>query len=213
MESKSSDPAVSQLSLKDHQLHDLALSIHHSPEQAPEIYSQILSSLIEDVPVLQECQSLILQMVIFATRPLRLLEIAAVLDFLDVTKDGQYGDTRSLISISCGPLLAISKDDTVSTLHDSFVRFLTDSKRTGRMGRSFPVIDSATTHRWMTLLCIKYLLSDSLSSWRLCTEIGDRGYVRESTNNQRRQLELQYPFLGYARQLVYPSSSTSWPRQ
>ncbi|RJE23232.1 NACHT domain protein [Aspergillus sclerotialis] len=172
------------------------------PSSMEDMYSEMLYDHSQLASVPQERQLLILQLATHASRPLRLLEIATVVDFLDMNKGAtKHGDTKDLTRISCGPLLEILDDETVSIIHHSFTEFLTDTSRKTRSGMEhvahrFPVIESPKTHELMGLLCVKYLLSGCLSSWNF--ERKKSRYFEEPVTDHQKQLQLQHPFLNYA---------------
>ncbi|KAL4913089.1 ankyrin repeat-containing domain protein [Aspergillus aurantiobrunneus] len=169
------------------------------PSSMEDMYSQMLYDHSQVAGVPQERQLLILQLATHASRPLRLLEIATVLDVLDMTDGGsKHGDTKNLTRMSCGPLLEILDDETVSVIHHSFTEFLTDSGR-GDSAGSFPIINSVETHQLMALLCIRYLLSGPLSSWDP-QQRGPRYAMlnEDMTSTAQKALQFQHPFLAYA---------------
>ena len=172
------------------------------PSSMEDMYSEMLYDHSQLASVPQERQLLILQLATHASRPLRLLEIATVLDFLDMNQGAtKHGDTKNLTRMSCGPLLEILDDETVSIIHHSFTEFLTDASRKTRSGTEhvahpFPVIEPSKTHELMGLLCVKYLLSGCLSSWTF--ESKRSRCFREPVSNHQKQLQLQHPFLNYA---------------
>lgn len=170
------------------------------PPSLEDLYSQMLYDHSQLVSVPQEKQLLILQLTTHASRPLRLLEIASVLAFLDVTDRGiKHCDTKNLTRMSCGPLLEILEDETVSVIHHSFTEFLTDSGRGYRSKVDFPVIDSVQTNELMALICVKYLNSGVLSSWEAEETFDYKpDFMVDSRSAQRKYLKLQHPFLEYA---------------
>ncbi|PWY94530.1 putative ankyrin repeat-containing protein [Aspergillus sclerotioniger CBS 115572] len=114
----------------------LIQSIHATLE---DLYSQMLNDHSRRAGVPRERQMFILQLVTHATRPLRLLEIATVWKFLDV-----------------------------SITHHSFTEFLTDTNRADRISmheNTFPVIDMVETNQ-IVLACVRYLLSGGLTTWK-----------------------------------------------
>ncbi|KAL2851540.1 ankyrin repeat-containing domain protein [Aspergillus pseudoustus] len=182
---------------------DALLSLPPSMEA---MYSQMLHGHSQAAGVPQERQLLILQLATHASRPLRLLEIATVLDFVNPTEDtAQYGNTKNMTRMSCGPLLVILEEETVSIIHHSFTEFLTDAGRREH-GESFPVIDDQKTQEFMTLICVKYLPSGPLFSWEFVEpeSYDEEGgaptdiYKKRDAITQRKVLQLQYPFLAYA---------------
>src|ERR1700712_4159870 len=116
-------------------------------------------SLRSQVP--QPLQLVILQWVTHSSRPLRLLELATMLDSQNES-DKARKDTKSVVRAACGPLLEILEDETISVIHHSFTEFLIDPERSARIGTNnthpqFPVIDSEETHKAMAFACLKYL--------------------------------------------------------
>lgn len=165
------------------------------PSSMEDMYSQMLHDHSQVAGVPQKRQMLILQLATHASRPLRLLEIATVLDFLDMGDDGsKHGDTKNLTRMSCGPLLEILEDETVSIIHHSFTEFLSDKGRKQYTG-SFPVIDSTKTHELLALVCVRYLLSGPLSSWEIRNSPGIYG---DATPPSQQTLQFHHPFLAYA---------------
>lgn len=166
------------------------------PSSMEDKYSQMLHDHAQVAGVPQERQMLILQLATHASRPLRLLEIATVLDFLDMGDGGnKFGDTKNLTRMSCGPLLEILEDETVSIIHHSFAEFLIDRGRKQDVG-AFPVIESTKAHELLALLCVRYLLSGPLSSWKITNR--SPVFRNGSVSSRQKSLQLQHPFLAYA---------------
>ncbi|KAF4629093.1 hypothetical protein G7Y89_g9055 [Cudoniella acicularis] len=150
--------------------------------------------------VSQELQVTILRWVTHSSRPLRLLELATMLDSLKNEKNGK--DTKAVVRAACGPLLEILEDETVSVIHHSFTEFLTDSSREGRKApRSvhpqFPVISSLATHRFLAVTCLQYLNSGCLVDWKVKPRKEDDDFYNHPVVTQT-PIHLQHPFLGYA---------------
>ncbi|KAE8454120.1 hypothetical protein EG329_005044 [Mollisiaceae sp. DMI_Dod_QoI] len=167
-------------------------SLDWLPLTLEDMYNGMLldHSLRSRVP--QDLQLTILRWVTHSSRPLRLLELAAMLDSLSQT--GKAGkDTKSVVRAACGPLLEILEDETVSVIHHSFTEFLTDLGRSSRpaldgLHAQFPVIDSEDAHKLMGLTCLRYLTSGCLKDWKL-----------EETRKQTQQgIKLRHSFLDYA---------------
>ncbi|KAL4989608.1 ankyrin repeat-containing domain protein [Aspergillus falconensis] len=185
-------------------VHESLLSI---PESLEGLYSQMLKDHSRKNSVPQDRQFLILQLVTHATRPLRLLEIATVLEFLFLGADpegGDYPDTKAMTRMSCGPLLEILEDETVSIIHHSFTEFLTDSRRRERAADTFPVIDSHETHQLIATICLRYISAGALSSENRHTgsdSDSDPNYMfgRNSISSpQLRRAQMDHPFIDYA---------------
>lgn len=167
------------------------------PSGLGDMYTRMLDehSIRSGTP--QDLQLLILQCVTHSSRPLRLLELSTIADF--VRRIAQYPiftppmglskDTKSIIRNGCGPLLEILEDETVSIIHHSLTEFLTDGDRNDVDPAVFPIIHEDNTHLTMARLCINYLLMDWLPDWEENTD-GMKG----ATQNAR----LNHPFLDYA---------------
>ncbi|CZR68979.1 uncharacterized protein PAC_18880 [Phialocephala subalpina] len=172
-----------------------------------QMYSRMLSDHSERTGTSQELQLFILQSVTHASRPLRLLELAAITDFVDRNSEtrliasGQTSpqDTKSIIRHGCGPLLEILEDETVSIIHHSLTEFLTDVGRhnTDADVEQFPCISGHDTHVSMAKLCVEYLLSGlrELSS----KEDENTSRPKCMTKNARMTL----PFLDYSLNYLY----------
>jgi ankyrin repeat protein len=174
-------------------LESLQRSLDWLPTTLEDMYNGMLLDHSLRSGVSQEFQLTILAWVTHSSRPLRLLELADMLD----TESGKKGkDTKAIVRLACGPLLEILEDETVSVIHHSFTEYLTDTSRgvrpaPGSRHAQFPIIASPNTHRKLTLACLKYLTSGCLSSPQPIHT--NRGSAR-----QQAVLKLQHPFLDYA---------------
>ncbi|KAL4998443.1 ankyrin repeat-containing domain protein [Aspergillus recurvatus] len=184
-------------------VHESLLSI---PDSLEGLYSQMLMDHSRKASVPQDRQLLILQLVTHATRPLRLLEIATVLDFVSpgASPEGDYPDTKAMTRMSCGPLLEILEDETVSIIHHSFTEFLTDSRRRERAVDAFPVIDPQETHHLIATICLRYISAGAMSSENRhtrsdCDSDSRSMFRRNSTSSlQLRRAQMDHPFIDYA---------------
>ena len=186
----------------DHMIPDIKFiqrSLDWLPITLEDMYNGMLldHSLRSRVP--QDLQVTILRWVTHSSRPLRLLELATMLDSLS-DKKGQ--DTKALVRTACGPLLEILEDETVSVIHHSFTEFLLDGSREGRKAPGsihpqFPVISPPTTHRLIALTCFGYITSGRLGSWRVEERTKDSKFYNKTVAKQQ-ELHMQNPFLAYA---------------
>jgi len=191
------------------------LLVGHFPHMSPDI--QYLQRSLEWLPVTledmyngmlldhslrsgmsQELQVTILKWVTHSSRPLRLLELASMIDLLN----GSPGkDTKAFVREACGPLLEILEDETISVIHHSFTEFLTDLSREGRpapgsKNPQFPVIASQSTQREMALTCLNYLTAGCFSNWEIKKHTPYGGLHNLVINVQT--IKMQFPFLDYA---------------
>lgn len=171
-------------------------SLDWLPVTLENMYNRMLLDHLPRSQVSQELQMTILQWVTHSSRPLRLLEISTMLDFVNRSKEGEK-DMKAIARRACGPLLEILEDETVSVIHHSFTEFLIDKGREQRSRLSscihpqFPVISPSVTHRLLALTCLEYLTTGCLSDWEFT-------YSRNHFLRDMRRLRLQYPFLDYA---------------
>lgn len=177
-------------------------ALHKLPIGLGEMYNKMLSDHSERTGTPQGLQLFILQSVTHASRPLQLLKLAAITDFVNRTSEnrliasGQISpqETESIIRHSCGPLLEILEDETASIIHHSLTEFLTDTRRhkTDAHAEQFPSISSHDTHVTMAKLCIEYLLSG-------LEELGSN--KDENTSQPKftsKNARMSLPFLDYA---------------
>ena len=185
-------------------------SVHEALDGIPlglaEKYTSILSDYSARTGVPQSLQLTILRWIIHSYRPLRLLEVAAMVDSLlhkidlgcDVREGQNRRNTKSIIRGACGPLIEILEDETVSIIHHSFTEYLIDPDRalSSKGISSFPTIDSQKSHLEIALACLRYL-----------TSVWTNGLDLEETNSWSMRLEretkltaarAQEPFLSYA---------------
>lgn len=186
------------------------------PEGLAEMYTRMLQDHSVRSGVPQYLQRTILQWVTHASRPLRLLEIAAMIDSLpkeahDLTLTKSSRDariTKSIIRTACGPLLEILEDETISIIHHSFTEYLLDSERDGSAPSAdgnklwFPSIDPAASHRSMTVICVNYMISGWADDWQYKSPEDQSYHFRTHLPSEIVAVYAKHPFLKYA--------SSSW---
>ncbi|KAK7219292.1 hypothetical protein V2G26_007295 [Clonostachys chloroleuca] len=89
-----------------------------------------------------------------SSRPLRLIELGSLVSSFTGLDDFKKG--KDLVRASCGPLLEILEDQTVSVIHHSFTEFLRDGSRQQTLD-SFPVLNSRYAHSMLAILSLQYL--------------------------------------------------------
>ncbi|KAH8656232.1 ankyrin repeat-containing domain protein [Tricladium varicosporioides] len=176
-------------------------SLDWLPLTLEDMYNGMLAdhSLRSRVP--QELQLTILQWVTHSSRPLRLLELAAMLDSLNGAHNAGK-DTKAVVRTACGPLLEILDDETVSVIHHSFTEFLVDAGRASRQSESrthpqFPVIHPPNTHNSMAFTCLKYLTSGHTDEWEVKERRSDDDFFNPRKLSQK-EIKMRHPFLDYA---------------
>ncbi|CAH0028155.1 unnamed protein product [Clonostachys rhizophaga] len=124
------------------------------PQNLKDVYEQMLTDHALRSGVSTEQQAHILMCVTHSSRPLRLIELGSLVSSfmgLDNLKEG-----KDLVRASCGPLLEILEDQTVSVIHHSFTEFLRDGSRL-QTPASFPVLNSRYAHSMLAILSLQYL--------------------------------------------------------
>ncbi len=140
--------------------------LNRLPITLSEMYTVMLLEHSKRSGISQAIQLIILRWVTRAERPLRLLELAGMIDF-EQKALGMSQDIKSMVRAGCGPLLQILDDETICVIHHSFTEFLFDiegayigSEHDRR--RQFPPFDDVITQRAIAVTCINYLTSDWL---------------------------------------------------
>jgi hypothetical protein len=182
-------------------------SLDWLPNSLEDMYNGMLldHSLRSCVP--QDLQLSILQWVTHSTRPLRLLELASMLDSKNrpTNASDSKQDTKAIVRAACGPLLEILDDETVTVIHHSFTEFLIDPDRISRPSSDdrhpqFPIINPLETHKTMAITCLNYL-SGRLKPWKLRENMETRNdgyFVPPIISSVTEDLKMQEPFFDYA---------------
>lgn len=128
------------------------------------VYAKILEEQRSRSAIPADMQQFMLECVTHATRPLRLLEIA---DLINVTtKKGDLGATKDKTRLACGPLLEILPDETVHVVHHSLTEFLNGTVRdyNSDTAAAYPVLEAGATNNHLVLSCIAYLRGGCLDN-------------------------------------------------
>ncbi|CAF9930044.1 MAG: hypothetical protein ALECFALPRED_004507 [Alectoria fallacina] len=191
-------------------------SFHENLQSLPsglaEMYTRMLHDHSVRSGVSQSLQQTILQWVTHSSRPLRLLEIAGMVDSLpeeahsDIRTDSAESsqNTKSIVRSACGPLLEILEDETVSIIHHSFTEYLLDSDR-GTSAPSaemikpwFPSVDTAASHRSMAIICVNYLICGWADDWHYKGPEVRPYHFQPHPPSEAVAVYAKYPFLKYA---------------
>ncbi|KAK8024263.1 hypothetical protein PG993_012329 [Apiospora rasikravindrae] len=129
-------------------------SLERLPRNLTEVYDDMLLEHAKRSGVSREEQSRILMCVTHSTRPLRLIELGSLVARMKGTDDLKEG--KALVKASCGRLLEILEDESVSVIHHSFTEFLHDETRSSSSS-SFPVLDATSAHAMLVELSLQYL--------------------------------------------------------
>jgi len=190
------------------------------PDGLGNMYTDLLQEHAARSGTTEDFQKLVLEWVTHSTRPLRLLELIAVINSLP-DRGGLKPDQDTKLSIRtcCGPLLELCEDQVMQIIHHSFTEFLLDPDQhhvqmTSKECVRFPVIDPVLAHRRIAMMCIKYLQSGCLDEWQVPIRNGPESPLSERDDdladgrNVSRRLDqhaksqkewiLKFPFLSYA---------------
>ncbi|EXK24272.1 hypothetical protein FOMG_18991 [Fusarium oxysporum f. sp. melonis 26406] len=194
---------------------DIDQVLLHLPVDLNALYNNLLEEHAQRSNVSAEIQCLILQAITHTARPLRLLELATMVQC--VSPDGPNGSTqdlkatKELIRAACGPLLEILPDETVSVIHHSFTEFLKGITRLDDGCSGYPILQLGSAHSKLALACLRYLQTGCLdgvdavikkrrgfigwtylSSWNLGDSFSN--LIPEPDV----QMRLEHPFVEYA---------------
>ncbi|KAF4981767.1 hypothetical protein FZEAL_2489 [Fusarium zealandicum] len=173
------------------------------PVGLEQTYTSMLAKQRREKGVSTDLQVFVLEAVTHASRPLRLNELASLLEYVYTDIQAPNG-FKVLIATCCGSLVEILEDETLQVIHHSFTEFLRGDSRNKPECESseFPVIDSDKAHKRMAINCLRYLQSGSL-----LLEDEDSDVVAPEIPVPDRALEKQAQ--GRLRGLQAPSEETS----
>ncbi|KAI0470431.1 ankyrin repeat-containing domain protein [Xylariaceae sp. FL0804] len=175
------------------------------PTNLNHMYTSILEEHLVRSGVPHRIQRLILQSVTHASRPLRLLELADVIQLTCRSDNGlSLRAAKDLVRAACGPLLEILPDETVCVVHHSFTEYLKGSTRSDSSA-GYPVLVAGSTHQDLALACMDYLqagclsyLSTSQPKTHQEEYLMSHGSTDLTHPKNTARLNLEYPFVEYA---------------
>ncbi|KAL7897311.1 putative ankyrin repeat protein [Trichoderma sp. SZMC 28014] len=128
-------------------------SLDRLPRTLQEVYESMLKEHARRSGVTAEQQAKVLLCVTHASRPLRLIELGSLLsNMLHIS----LGQGKDLVRQSCGRLLELLEDESVSVIHHSFTEFLHDTTRKTNAD-AFPVLDDTSSHEMLSVLLLEFL--------------------------------------------------------
>ncbi|KAJ5777221.1 hypothetical protein N7520_000467 [Penicillium odoratum] len=190
------------------------------PADLSVMYDDLLRNHAKRSGVPNDLQLLVLQAVTHATRPLRLLEItemvSAVYDGLQFHGICTPSKTKEWVRATCGPLLEILPDETVSVVHHSLTEFLKGFTRSSEANESsYPVFRPNPTNKSLAVSCLKYLRhgcldkhevkkqSDFDNIWGGWDDDWEAMERAKAVKQAKADLRLRFPFQEYA--------ANNWP--
>jgi ankyrin repeat protein len=161
--------------------------LERSMRSMSETYQDLLREHSIRAAVSEELQLQVLGWVIHASRPLRLLELAALL-----FSQGLFNDVLSakrMLRVCCGPLLEVLENETVQVIHHSFTEFLIDdARKTEQSHGGFPVLCSTMAHKKFASECLDYMFT-AFESYGLDLKWGG--------DQEKKDFLLKFPFVQY----------------
>jgi hypothetical protein len=174
--------------------------LQHLPSSLQDMYVDLLHEHSSRSGASLCFQALLLSWVTHASRPLRVIELAALVN----SRNDRGGldnsqDAKHMVRTACGPLLEILDDETVQVIHHSFTEFLLDSSRGTTepfgSGKWFPAVIPALVHRILTVSCVDYLMSGCFELWSIN---GRPTAINDHDMEKQRILMIRFHFLQYA---------------
>lgn len=175
---------------------DLQIRVHNLPNGLGDMYTDLLRDWATRSGTSTHFQRLILEWVTHSARPLRLLELTAMIESLpDRGGLDPECNVKNAVRTTCGPLLEVCEDGAVQIIHHSLTEFLLnrDVEHTQMLHRSrdYATVDSPAVHTMIARTCLQYLTSGPLRQWEVTKHRGDRP-------SDRKSLFLKFYFLRYA---------------
>ncbi len=120
-------------------IQSLQFALERLPSGLGDMYTKMLFDHSARSGTPQDLQLFILKCVTHSSRPLRLLELSTLVDFVRKSRRTQFAPdalpstlgTKSIVRTACGPLLEILEDETVSIIHHSLTEYLTSPPKFG----------------------------------------------------------------------------------
>jgi ankyrin repeat protein len=191
------------------------------PDGLGNMYTDLLHEHATRSGTTESFQRLVLEWVTHSARPLRLLELTAIIKSSPDCGGLELNqDTKMCIRTCCGPLLEFCEDQVIQIIHHSFTEYLLNSNThhiqiTATKTVRFPVLDSSLAHKAIASTCIDYLRSGCFEQWdvtprndslfhlddepRSKSKLGPK-HDRDQDAQKHRELLLRFHFLDYAAQ-------------
>ncbi|KAJ5934406.1 hypothetical protein N7466_003953 [Penicillium verhagenii] len=171
------------------------------PTDLNTMYNNLLLEHSRRSNVPSELQLLILQFVTHATRPLRLLEMAEMLN-INSKCNQTLKETKALVRTACGPLLEVLPDETISVIHHTFTEFLNGYARSRSKDTfEYPIFEAGSTNLRLAMECLSYMRArclDEIEITLLPTSTESYGKFLDRKMKEKQEVRLRFPFLEYA---------------
>lgn len=181
------------------------------PDGLGDMYTNLLREHATRSGTNENFQRLVLEWVTHSARPLRLIELTAIVNSLPDRGGLDKGqDAKLCIRSCCGPLLEICEDEVVQIIHHSFTEFLLDPEinhiqMAAAETARFPVINPPTVHKMIARSCLQYLRGGCFEHWTVserCTDADGHNLTNWGGNYSQndKELMLRFHFVQYAAQ-------------
>ncbi|KAJ5594953.1 uncharacterized protein N7459_001161 [Penicillium hispanicum] len=172
---------------------EIAENVDNLPDGLGDMYTNLLRDHATTSATSPAFQRLVLQWITHSARPMRLLELASMIEALpDRAGLDPDRDVKMAIRTTCGPLLEVCEDGVVQIIHHSLTEFIlnrdVEHTQMAQQSREFAAVDSPAVHGMIARACIRYLSNGCLQQWD----------IMERTKRNRTTLLLEHYFLNYA---------------
>lgn len=175
---------------------DILTRVHNLPDGLGDLYNNLLRESVTRSGTSTRLQRLILECVTHSARPMRILELTAMVESLpDRGGLEPESNVKDAVRTACGSLLEVCEDGVVQVIHHSLTEFLlsrdVEHTRMTSGHHKYHTIDSKAVHTTMARICLQYLMNGSLQKWDITQKETDRP-------SDRKSLFLRFYFLRYA---------------
>lgn len=156
-----------------HNTKEIIPQLDELPDGLGDMYINLLREYAARSGTTTEFQKLVLEWVTHSSRPLRVIELATIINSLPGRGGlNQNQDAKLAVRTTCGPLLEVCEDEVVQIIHHSFTEFLLGSKlshiqMTIQEVGEFPLIVPSAAHEMIARACINYLPSGCFDAWEV----------------------------------------------
>ncbi|KAL5350008.1 hypothetical protein ACLOAV_005044 [Pseudogymnoascus australis] len=142
---------------------DITQVLRELPADLNVMYTDLLREHARRTKTPDDIQLVIMQFVTHATHPLRLLELAQMINVTQYHKEHRdLKAIKDIIRSACGPLLEILPSEVVCPVHHSLSEFLMGTARDAAPN-AYPVFEFGPTHNRLALICLLYIQSSGLA--------------------------------------------------
>ncbi|ETS79923.1 hypothetical protein PFICI_07452 [Pestalotiopsis fici W106-1] len=181
--------------------------LQNLPHSLRNVYEDMLREHARRSGVSTEQQARILTCVTYSARPMRLIELGSIVALMPGNDKDDLKKAKDLVRASCGRLLEILEDDTVSIIHHSFTEFLHDASR-GSCPGAFPVLTPEAAHGMLAIIFLEFMdicplvLTDADAeggeSYESFDDPGDMMAISDRRRQQMQDMQIEHPLIDLA---------------